>query len=75
LQFKRSFGIYHAFSKLAAKLQEENMATAKKSKKGAKRLRKGSKLEEQKPLTRMSTPTESVSLPFGKIEYKYTQQD
>jgi len=51
------------------------MATAKKSKKGAKRLRKGSKLEEQKPLTRMSTPTESVSLPFGKIEYKYTQQD
>jgi len=50
------------------------MATAKKAKKSTKRLRKGSKLEEQKPLTKLDVPTESVSLPFGKIEYKYTTQ-
>jgi hypothetical protein len=47
------------------------MATAKKSNKTAKRLRKGQKLEEQKPLTKGSLPTESVSLPLSKIEFKY----
>jgi hypothetical protein len=74
LQSRRSFGIYHAFSKLAVKLTEENMATAKKSKQTTKRLRKGSKLEEQKPLTKLAdpTPTESLSLNFTKIQFKNT---
>jgi hypothetical protein len=48
------------------------MATAKKAKKSAKRLRKGSKLEAQKPLSKLNattTPTESLSLNFTKIEY------
>jgi hypothetical protein len=50
------------------------MATAKKAKKSAKHLRKALKLEEQKPLTKASLPAESVSLPFGHIEVKYTPQ-
>ena len=52
------------------------MATAKKAKKSAKHLRKAGKLEEQKPLTKLSspTPTETVSLPFNKIEFKYMPQ-
>jgi hypothetical protein len=49
------------------------MAIAKKSKKTARRLRKSSKLEEQKPLTKLSAPTE-ISLPYNKIEIKYTPQ-
>jgi hypothetical protein len=51
--------------------REEDMATAKKAKKSAKHLRKARKLEEQKPLSKGSLPTESVSLPFNKIEWKY----
>jgi type VI protein secretion system component Hcp len=53
------------------------MATAKKAKKSAKHLRKALKLEEQKPLTKLSspTPTDTVSLPFTKIHYTYNQQD
>jgi hypothetical protein len=47
------------------------MATAKKSKKNAKRLRKGSKLEEQKPLTKLDVPSESLSLNFTKIATAY----
>jgi hypothetical protein len=47
------------------------MATAKKAKKSAKHLSKARKLEAQKPLTKGSLPTESVSLPFSKIEFKY----
>jgi hypothetical protein len=47
------------------------MATAKKSKKTAKRLRKGSKLEEQKPLTKLDVPSESLSLNFTKIATAY----
>ncbi len=43
------------------------MATAKKSKKSAKHLRKARKLEEQKPLSKLDTPTESLSLNFTKI--------
>jgi hypothetical protein len=43
------------------------MATAKKSKKTTKGLRKGSKLEEQKPLTKLDVPSESLSLNFTKI--------
>ena len=50
------------------------MAIAKKSKKTTKRLRKGSMLEEQKPLTKLAdpTPTESLSLNFTKIQFKNT---
>ena len=47
------------------------MATAKKSKKTTKRLRKGSKLEEQKPLTKLDVPSESLSLNFTKIATPY----
>jgi hypothetical protein len=56
--------------------REEHMATAKKAKKSAKHLRKARKLEEQKTLTKLSspTPTETVSLPFNKIEFKYMPQ-
>jgi len=52
------------------------MATAKKATKSAKHLRKARKLEEQKPLSKLSAPapTETVSLPYGKIEWTYTQQ-
>jgi hypothetical protein len=53
--------------------REQIMAIAKKSKKTARRLRKSSKLEEQKPLTKLSAPTE-ISLPYNKIEIKYTPQ-
>ena len=47
------------------------MATAKKSKNTAKRLRKGSKLEEQKPLTKLDVPSESLNLNFTKIATAY----
>ncbi|MGD0426952.1 MAG: hypothetical protein ABSC10_09545 [Candidatus Acidiferrales bacterium] len=50
------------------------MATAKKAKKSAKHLRKARKLEEQKALTKFTAPAESVSLPYGGIQVKYTQQ-
>jgi hypothetical protein len=46
------------------------MATAKKSKKTAKRLRKSTKLEEQKPLSKLDAPTESLSFPYGSIQIK-----
>jgi len=46
------------------------MATAKKSKKTAKRLRKSTKLEEQKTLTKLDAPTESLSFPYGGIQTK-----
>jgi hypothetical protein len=48
------------------------MATAKKAKKSTKRLRKGSKLEEQKPLTKLDVPSETLSLNFTKVEFKNT---
>jgi hypothetical protein len=47
------------------------MATPKKSHKTAKALRKGRKLEAQKPLTKLSVPTEAISLPYGHIEVEY----
>jgi hypothetical protein len=47
------------------------MATAKKSKKSVKRLRKGSKLEEQKPLTKFDVPSETITLNFTKIATSY----
>jgi len=37
------------------------------AKKATKKLKKAKKLETTKPLT-------EVTIPFGKIEYKYTQQ-
>ena len=71
LQCNRSFGIDHAFGRLAAKSTGENMASAKKAAKSAKHLRKARKPEEQKPLTKLSaptdTPTESIGLNFTKI--------
>lgn len=48
------------------------MATAKKAKKSAKQLRKGRKLEEQKPLTKLDVPSETLSLNFTKVEFKNT---
>jgi hypothetical protein len=45
------------------------MATAKKAKNSAKHLHKARKLEEQKPLTKGTVPTESLSLNFTKIQY------
>jgi type VI protein secretion system component Hcp len=53
------------------------MATAKKAKKSTKHLSKARKLEAQKPLTKVaaSAPTETVTLPYGKIEWTYTQQN
>jgi hypothetical protein len=71
---KRAIGDSLALSRLGFNSREEIMATAKKSNKSTKRLRKVSKLEEQKPLTKGSLPTDSVSLPFGHIEIKYTLQ-
>jgi type VI protein secretion system component Hcp len=50
--------------------------TAAKKSKSTKR---GKSLESVKPLTKLaappatSTPTETVSLPFSKIEWKYSQ--
>ena len=47
--------------------------------KKAKSVKKGKSLESVKPLTKIaadpasSTPTESVSLDFNKVEWKYSQ--
>ena len=41
---------------------------AKKAKKATKKLKKSKKLEATKPLT-------EVTFPYGKLEYKYTQQN
>ena len=37
------------------------------TKKATKKLKKGKKLQETKPLT-------SVSIPYNKVEFKYSQQ-
>lgn len=37
------------------------------TKKATKKLKKGKKLQETKPLT-------SVSIPYSKVEFKYSQQ-
>jgi type VI protein secretion system component Hcp len=52
------------------------MAAIKKVKRNAKHLRRGKKLEEQKPLTKVAapTPTETMSLPYSKIEFHYESQ-
>jgi type VI protein secretion system component Hcp len=58
------------------KATKRTKTTAKKSK-GMKR---GKSLESVKPLTKIAagpattSPSETISLPYGKIEWKYSQQ-
>jgi type VI protein secretion system component Hcp len=58
------------------------MKATKRTKTAAKKsksMKKGKSLESVKPLTKIAaapattTPTESISLPYSKIEWKYSQ--
>ncbi len=55
------------------------MKATKRTKTAAKKsksMKKGKSLESVKPLTKIAAPapTETVSIPYSKLEWKYTQQ-
>jgi hypothetical protein len=75
--FLRAFVILEVGRELSWKIHQEDTMKATKRAKAtrtkSKGIKKGKSLSSVKPLTKLmdAPPTENISLPFTKIEFKY----